>query len=104
MKTNRSKEQHRDPRNKHVHIWSINLEQRGQEYTLGKELFSINALEINRSLNFKKKDHQQAQSESHILKHPKFTTDLNLTSLHTSMDLQLRSFENHFTPKAHLQV
>ena len=26
-----------------------------KEYTLGKELFSINVLEINRSLNFKKK-------------------------------------------------
>ena len=57
-----------------MHIWSINLQQRGQEYTLGKELLSVNALEINRSLYFKKKkkkDHQQAQSESHILKHPK---------------------------------
>ena len=82
-----------------MHIWSINLQQRGQEYTLGKE-FSVNALEINQ----KKKDHQQAQSESHIPKHPKFTMDLNLTSLHASMDLQLRSFENHFTPKTHLQI
>ena len=89
-----------------MHKWSINLQQRGHEYTLGKELLSVNALEINRSLYFKKKkkDHQQAQSESHILKHPKFTMDLNLTSLHASMDLQLRSFENHFTPKSHLQV
>lgn len=89
-----------------MHIWSINLQQRGQEYTLGKE-FSVNALEINQKMHLKlikKKDHQQAQSESHIPKHPKFTMDLNLTSLHASMDLQLRSFENHFTPKTHLQI
>ena len=62
MKTNRSKEQHRDPRNKHVHILSINLQQRDQEYSLGKELFSINVLEINRSLNFKRKRRSSAST------------------------------------------
>ena len=62
IKTNRSKEQHRDFRNKCVHIWSINLQQRGQEYTLGKELLSVNALEINRSLYFKKKKERSSAS------------------------------------------
>ena len=32
----RSMEQNRESRNKHTHIWSINLQQRGQEYTMGK--------------------------------------------------------------------
>ena len=34
--THRSTEQHTEPRNKPTHIWSINLWQRNQEYTMGK--------------------------------------------------------------------
>ena len=33
---NRSVEQDRKPRNKHMHLWSINLWQRRQEYTMEK--------------------------------------------------------------------
>ena len=33
-------EQNREPRNKHTHLWSINLRQKWQEYTRGKSLFS----------------------------------------------------------------
>ena len=33
--THRSMEQNREPRNKPVYIWSINLQQRSQEYTVG---------------------------------------------------------------------
>ena len=29
-------EQNREPRNKPRHIWAINLQQRGQKYTIGK--------------------------------------------------------------------
>ena len=36
-----SMEQNREPRNKPIHLWSINLQQRRQEYTMGKDsLFS----------------------------------------------------------------
>ena len=35
-----SMEQNREPRNKPTHLWSINLQQRRQEYTMGKSLFS----------------------------------------------------------------
>ena len=35
-------EQNSEPRNKHMHIWSINLWQRNQEYTPGKGVSSIN--------------------------------------------------------------
>ena len=31
--TNRSMEQDREPRNKPTHLWSVNLQQRRQEYT-----------------------------------------------------------------------
>ena len=33
-------EQKREPRNKPTHLWSINLQQRRQEYTMGKIRFS----------------------------------------------------------------
>ena len=29
-------EQNKQPRNKPTHVWSINLQQRSQEYTMGK--------------------------------------------------------------------
>ena len=29
-------EQNREPRNKLTHLWSVNLQQRGQEYTMEK--------------------------------------------------------------------
>ena len=35
-----SMEQNREPRNKPTHLWSINLQQKRQEYTVGKSLFS----------------------------------------------------------------
>ena len=35
-------EQNSEPRNKHMHIWLINLWQRNQEYTLGKGVTSKN--------------------------------------------------------------
>ena len=31
-------EQDRKPRNKPMHLWSVNLQQRRQEYTMGKRL------------------------------------------------------------------
>ena len=34
--THRSLEQNRKPRNKPIHLWSINLQQRKQEYTMEK--------------------------------------------------------------------
>ena len=34
--THRSMEQNRGSRNKHMHLWSVNLWQRRQEYTMGK--------------------------------------------------------------------
>ena len=34
--TDRSMEQNRGPRNKSMHIGSVNLQQRSQEYTMGK--------------------------------------------------------------------
>ena len=34
--TYRSMEKHREPRNKPTHLWSINLRQRRQEYTMEK--------------------------------------------------------------------
>ena len=36
-KIHKSMEQNREPRNKSIHVWSINLWQRSQEYTMGKE-------------------------------------------------------------------
>ena len=33
-------EQNREPRNKPRHLWSINLQQRRQEYKMGKSLFN----------------------------------------------------------------
>ena len=38
--TYRSTEQNRKPRNKTTHLWSINLQQRRQEYTIEKGLVS----------------------------------------------------------------
>ena len=35
-----SMEQNREPRNKPTHLWLINLQQRRQDYTVGKSLFS----------------------------------------------------------------
>ena len=32
-------EQNRKPRNKPIYVWSINLQQRGQEYTKGEGQF-----------------------------------------------------------------
>ena len=37
--THRPMEQNREPRNKPRHLWSINLQQRRQEYKMGKSLF-----------------------------------------------------------------
>ena len=34
--THKLMEQDREPRNRPMHIWSINLQQKGQEYTVGK--------------------------------------------------------------------
>ena len=34
--TYRSMEQNREPRNKPTHLWLVNLQQRRQEYTMGK--------------------------------------------------------------------
>jgi len=43
--TQRSTEQDRDPRNKSMLNWSIILQQRRQEYTIGKKtVFSINSV------------------------------------------------------------
>ena len=39
--THKSMEQNREPRNKPIHIWSMNLWQRNQEYTMGKAVSSI---------------------------------------------------------------
>ena len=36
--THRSTEQNGEPRNKHIHVWSINLWQRRQEYARKKSL------------------------------------------------------------------
>ena len=36
-----SVEQNGEPRNKPTHLWSINLRQRRQEYTIGKKTFSL---------------------------------------------------------------
>ena len=38
--TYRSMEQNREPRNKPTRIWSNNIKQRSQEYTMGKEQVS----------------------------------------------------------------
>ena len=38
--TYRSMEQNREPRNKPTHLWSINLQQRRQEYTVEKRQVS----------------------------------------------------------------
>ena len=35
-KTDRSMEQEREPRNKRTHLWSVDLQQRKQEYTMEK--------------------------------------------------------------------
>ena len=40
-KTHRSTEQNREARNKPTHIWSTNLFQRRQEYTMEKTVSSI---------------------------------------------------------------
>ena len=37
--THRSVEQDREPRNKPIHLWSIKLQQRRQEYTMEKRQF-----------------------------------------------------------------
>ena len=39
-RNNRSMEQARKPRNKPIHLWSINVKQRRQEYTMEKRLSS----------------------------------------------------------------
>ena len=38
--THRSMEQTREPRNKPMYLWSINLQQERHEYTMEKSLFS----------------------------------------------------------------
>ena len=38
-------EQNREPRSKPMHMWSINLQQRSQEQTMGTEVSSINGVE-----------------------------------------------------------
>ena len=37
-------EQSREPRNKLMHIWPINLQQRSQEYVMGTEQSSVNTV------------------------------------------------------------
>ena len=38
--THISMEQNKEPRNKPTHLWSINLQQKRQEYTIEKSLFN----------------------------------------------------------------
>ena len=42
--TQKSMEQDRVPRSKPVHLWSVNLQQRGQEYTMEKTVSSISGV------------------------------------------------------------
>ena len=39
--TYRSMEQNRELINKPTHLWSVNLQQRWQEYTMGEKTFSL---------------------------------------------------------------